>query len=236
MPLQLLECSDRGVRSSVQAELCSPTQRATPPTPPATDVVLVQPDQGSADLSEARDRDLVRRIRGGDEDAFRRLFRRYAPTALGLARRVVRQPHLAEETVQEAFLSVWRNAASFDEGRGSVRAWLMGAVHNRAVDAVRREEAQRRRAEDAASDPGLEPLDPGDTVVEEVGIDQERTAVRAALGKLPSEQRQVIELMYFGGQSQSRIAKRLGLPLGTVKSRMLLGMRRLRAELLGMER
>jgi len=236
MPLQLLECSDRGVRSSVQAELCSPTQRATPPTPPATDVVLVQPDQGSADLSEARDRDLVRRIRGGDEDAFRRLFRRYAPTALGLARRVVRQPHLAEETVQEAFLSVWRNAASFDEGRGSVRAWLMGAVHNRAVDAVRREEAQRRRAEDAASDPGLEPLDPGDTVVEEVGIDQERTAVRAALGKLPSEQRQVIELMYFGGQSQSRIAKRLGLPLGTVKSRTLLGMRRLRAELLGMER
>jgi RNA polymerase sigma factor (sigma-70 family) len=203
---------------------------------PSMDVVLVQPDPGPTDLSPARDRDLVRRIRGGDEDAFRRLFRRYAPTALGLARRVVRQPHLAEETVQEAFLSVWRNAASFDEGRGSVRAWLMGAVHNRAVDAVRREEAQRRRAEDAASDPGLEPLDPGDTVVEEVGIDQERTAVRAALGKLPSEQRQVIELMYFGGQSQSKIAKRLGLPLGTVKSRTLLGMRRLRAELLGMER
>jgi RNA polymerase sigma-70 factor, ECF subfamily len=202
----------------------------------AMDVVLVQPDQGPADLSEARDRDLVRRIRAGDEDAFRRLFRRYTPTALGLARRVVRQPHLAEETVQEAFLSVWRNAGAFDEQRGSVRAWLLGAVHNRAVDAVRREEAQRRRVEEAASDPGPEPLDPGDKVVEELGIDQERTAVREALGKLPMEQRRVIELMYFEGQSQSRIAERLGLPLGTVKSRTLLGMRRLRAELLGMER
>jgi RNA polymerase sigma-70 factor, ECF subfamily len=202
----------------------------------AKDVVLVQPDQGPADLSEARDRDLVRRIRAGDEDAFRWLFRQYAPTALGLARHVVRQPHLAEETVQEAFLSVWRNAGAFDEQRGSVRAWLLGAVHNRAVDAVRREEAQRRRVEEAASDPGLEPLDPGDAVVEELGIDQERTAVREALRKLPIEQRQVIELMYFGGESQSRISERLGLPLGTVKSRTLLGMRRLRAELLGMER
>src|SRR5436190_359271 len=114
-------------------------------------VVTVRADE-PADLREARDRDLVWRIKAGDENAFRGLFRRYGPAALGLARRVVRQPHLAEETVQEAFLSVWRNAAAFDESRGSVRSWLMGAVHNRAVDAVRREEAQRRRAEDAAAD------------------------------------------------------------------------------------
>ena len=89
---------------------------------------------------------------------------------------------------------------------------------------------------DAAADLDREPLDPADTVVEELGIDQERAAVSSALQKLPAEQRQVIELMYFGGQSQSRISERLGLPLGTVKSRTLLGMRRLRAELMGMER
>jgi RNA polymerase sigma-70 factor (ECF subfamily) len=196
----------------------------------------VQLDDGPADLSETRDRDLIRRIAAGDEGAFRGLFRRYSPTALGLATRIVRQAHLAEETVQEAFLSVWRNPAAFDSSRGSVRSWLMTAVHNRAVDAVRREEAQRRRAEEAATDPDLGPVDPGYQVVEEIGLFQQRVAVREAIGKLPAEQRQVIELMYFGGQSQSKISTRLGLPLGTVKSRTLLAMRRLRAELAGMER
>jgi RNA polymerase sigma-70 factor (ECF subfamily) len=198
--------------------------------------LAVQIDEGPSDLAEARDRDLIRRIKGGEEEAFRGLFRRYAPTALGLAKRVVREPHLAEETVQEAFLGVWRNPGGFDPSRGSVRSWLMTAVHNRAVDSVRREEAQRRRAEEAATDPDLGPVDPGYSVVEEIGLFQERVAVREALQKLPAEQRQVIELMYYGGQSQSRIAEALLLPLGTVKSRTLLGMRRMRAELLGMER
>jgi RNA polymerase sigma factor (sigma-70 family) len=197
---------------------------------------LVQRDAEPADLAEERDRDLIRRIGRRDEEAFRRLFRRYAPTALGLARRVVRQPHLAEETVQEAFLSVWRNPDAFDPDRGSVRSWLLSAVHNRAVDAVRREEAQRRRADEAASDPDLGPVDPGHSVVEEIGLFQERLAVREALEKIPPEQREVIHLMYFGGESQSRIAERLGLPLGTVKSRTLLGMRKLRAEMSGIER
>jgi RNA polymerase sigma-70 factor (ECF subfamily) len=190
----------------------------------------------AADLGEARDRDLMKRIAGQDEDAFRRLFRRYAPTAMSLAQRVLRQPHLAEETVQEAFLSVWRNPGGYDAVRGSVRAWLMSTVHHRAVDLVRREEAQRRRAEEAmtTSDPG--PEDPADVVVDQVGLPQERAAVRGALDDLPPEQRRVIELMYFGGLSQSQISERLKLPLGTVKSRTLLGMRRLRAALAGMER
>jgi RNA polymerase sigma factor (sigma-70 family) len=190
----------------------------------------------AADLGEARDRDLMKLIAGQDEDAFRRLFRRYAPTAMSLAQRVLRQPHLAEETVQEAFLSVWRNPGGYDAERGSVRAWLMSTVHHRAVDLVRREEAQRRRAEDAMAtrDPG--PEDPADVVVDKVGVPQERAAVRGALDDLPPEQRRVIELMYFGGLSQSQISERLKLPLGTVKSRTLLGMRRLRAALAGMER
>jgi RNA polymerase sigma-70 factor (ECF subfamily) len=190
----------------------------------------------ASDLNEARDRDLVRRIAAGDEDAFRGLFRRYAPTAIALARRVARQPYLAEEIVQEAFLALWRSPGAYDPGRGSVRSWLMGMVHHRAVDAVRREESQRRRAEEAKASDVVVVEDPAEAVVEELGAPQERETVRAALEGLPEEQRQVIELMYFGGLSQSRIAERLELPLGTVKSRTLLGMRRLRAALVGMER
>jgi RNA polymerase sigma-70 factor (ECF subfamily) len=187
----------------------------------------------TADLSETRDRELVQRIERGDEDAFRGLFGRYAPSAMALARRVARQPFLAEEIVQEAFLAVWRNPSGYDRQRGSVRAWLVGMVHHRAVDAVRREESQRRRAEEAmVSDPVVSP-DPADDVADAIDLPEQRRAVRAALAALPAEQREVIELMYFGGLSQSAIAERLGLPLGTVKSRTLLGMRRLRGAIAG---
>lgn len=190
----------------------------------------------AVDLTEARDRDLVRRIERGDEEAFRGLFRRYAPSALALARRVVRKDFLAEEIVQEAFLAVWRSPQGYDHRRGSVKSWLMATVHHRAVDAVRREESQRRRAENAQSLDVVVVEDPAEAVVEELGVPEERKAVRAALDELPAEQRRVIELMYFGGLSQSKIAERLELPLGTVKSRTLLGMRRLRTALVGMER
>jgi RNA polymerase sigma-70 factor (ECF subfamily) len=190
----------------------------------------------TADLSEARDRELVQRIGRGDEEAFRGLFGRHAPSAMALARRVARQPFLAEEIVQEAFLAVWRNPSGYDQQRGSVRAWLMGMVHHRAVDAVRREESQRRRVEESmVSDPLVSP-DPADDVADRVDLPEERKAVRAALDGLPAEQREVIELMYFGGLSQSTISERLGLPLGTVKSRTLLGMRRLRGAIGGTAR
>ncbi|MEX0832726.1 MAG: sigma-70 family RNA polymerase sigma factor [Actinomycetota bacterium] len=195
-------------------------------------VVIVPP----AELSDARDRDLLRQISDGDQEAFRRLFRQYAPTAQSLARRIVIQQFLAEEILQEAFLAVWKRPEAFDSERGSVRAWLMSLVHHRAVDAVRREEAQRRRAKEAVLDQPVVEEDPAATVVEELGLPGERAAVRAALSEIPEEQRRVIELMYFGGLSQSKIAEQLELPLGTVKSRTLLGMRRLRGALLGMER
>jgi RNA polymerase sigma factor (sigma-70 family) len=184
-----------------------------------------------AEVTDARDRDLLRRIADGDRESFRRLFARYAPTAMALATRVVRQAHLAEETVQEAFLAVWRRPSGYDPEQGSVRAWLMSTVHHRAVDAVRREEAQRRRADEAVFDAATVEYDHADAVVEEIGLPEERDAVRRAMGSLPEEQRRVIELMYFEGLSQSRIAERLELPLGTVKSRTLLAMRRLRGEL-----
>jgi RNA polymerase sigma factor (sigma-70 family) len=192
---------------------------------------LTTPDQ-----SELRDRELVSRIRGGDEDAFKGLFRRYAPSARALAQRVVRQPNLAEDIVQEAFLSIWESPDGYDPQRGSVRSWLMTTVHHRAVDAVRREEAHRRRADEAAGDTVILVQDPADQVVEEVGLPEERAAILTALDGLPAEQRQVIELMDFDGLTQSKIADRLQLPLGTVKSRTLLGMRRLRTSLVGLER
>jgi RNA polymerase sigma-70 factor (ECF subfamily) len=189
------------------------------------------------DLTEARDRELVRAIGRGNEEAFRELFRRYAPSAMAVARRVVGQPYLAEEAVQEGFLAVWRNPSAYEEMRGSVKAWLMATVHNRAVDLVRREETQRRRAENAGPDDTVVILDdPAEKVIDEIGLPDERKAVRAALKELPPEQRQVIELMYFDGLSQTRVAERLSLPLGTVKSRTLLGMRKLRTALSGIER
>jgi RNA polymerase sigma factor (sigma-70 family) len=188
------------------------------------------------DPSEAQDRELVLRVRRGDEEAFRGLFRRYAPAARALAQRVVRKSHLAEEIVQEAFLALWKNPEGYDRERGSVRSWLMGTVHHRAVDLVRREEAHRRRAEEAIHDVMRTDPDPAEQVTEELALPEERRAVRAALDLLPPEQRQVIELMYFDGLTQSAIAEKLTLPLGTVKSRTLLAMRRLRTTLGGMER
>jgi RNA polymerase sigma-70 factor (ECF subfamily) len=190
----------------------------------------------TSERSDAEDLVLIDGIEQGDEDAFRGLLGRYGPTAKALALRVVRQADLAEEIVQEAFLAVWRHPERFERRRGSVRAWLMGMVHHRAVDAVRREEAQRRRADDMVATAMEEVADHSDDVVDRLSLPGERRLVRDALSELPNEQREVLELMYFDGLSQSRIAERTGLPLGTVKSRALLAMRRLRLALGEMER
>ena len=207
---------------------------------PATAVIHVNSTRTRGavviDLVEAHDRELVERLRKRDEEAFRSLFARYAPSAKALAQRVVRQAHLAEEIVQEAFLAVWRNPDGYDAQRGSVRSWLMGTVHHRAVDLVRREEAHRRRGEQAIVDAREEQVDHAEDVAIDIDRPKEQELVRSALRELPIEQRNVIEMMYFSGLSQTRIAERTGLPLGTVKSRTLLGMRRLRAALEGIER
>jgi RNA polymerase sigma factor (sigma-70 family) len=184
------------------------------------------------DLERAGDRDLVQRVGAGDREAFRALFRRYGPVAKALAVRIARQPFLAEEIVQEAFLSFWRDPGRYRQDRGSFRAWLMSAVHHRAVDSVRREEAQRRRAQEAEADAQAEAPDVGERVVEDAALAQSRARVRSALREIPAEQREVLERMYYEGKTQAVISQELGLPLGTVKSRTLLGMRRLRGLLL----
>jgi RNA polymerase sigma-70 factor (ECF subfamily) len=194
-----------------------------------------------ATAAEAEDRMLLNRVVKGDGQAFAKLFSRYAATANALAQRIVRQAPLAEEIVQEVFMAVWRTPQDYDAKRGSVRGWIMTQIHHRSVDLIRREEAQRRRATNLTADPELggsssDTQDPADVVVEAVDAPEDRAAVHGALSELPDAQREVIELMYFGGLSQSKVAERLDVPLGTVKSRTLLGMRRLRAKLEGMQR
>jgi RNA polymerase sigma-70 factor (ECF subfamily) len=184
------------------------------------------------ELEDGRDRDLLRRLARGDEDAFAALFRRYGPLAKALATRIIRQPFMAEEIVQDAFLSLWKDPGSYREDRGTVRSWLLSAVHHRAVDRVRREEAEDRRRAQSFDPPPPETNDPGESVVERIDAADQRARVRAALQDIPEEQRAVLERMYFEGKTQSAIAAELGLPLGTVKSRTLLGMRRLRGMLI----
>ena len=189
------------------------------------------------DMEDARDRELLGRVREGDPEgaAFRELFRRNAAVAKSVALRVTRSDQLAEEAVQEGFLQLWRAPERFDEARATVRRWLLTMVHARAVDLVRREQSQRRRTEEVAAEPVVV-LDPADDVVADIARPAEAASVRAALASLPDAQRQVIELMYFAGVSQTGVAERLGLPLGTVKSRALLAMRKLRTALVETER
>src|SRR3954470_2562681 len=189
------------------------------------------------DMEDARDRELLGRVRDGDPEstAFRELFRRNSVVAKSVALRVTRSDQLAEEAVQEGFLQLWRAPDRFDGGRAPVRRWLLPMVHERAVDLVRREQAQRRRTEEAAAEP-IVLADPADDVVAAVARPGEAASVRAALASLPEAQRQVIELMYFRGVSQTGVAEALGLPLGTVKSRALLAMRKLRSALVETER
>ncbi|MGH3097633.1 MAG: RNA polymerase sigma factor [Streptosporangiales bacterium] len=186
-------------------------------------------------LATARDRALVRRLGGRDRraaDALSALFRNYGPAAMALARRVTRQNQLAEDSVQEAFLGLWRAPESYDSRRGTVRAFLLTAVHRRAVDAVRREEAQHRRQDEQIGEEADEP-DVADEVTQRAEVHRRHAAVAAALAGLPEEQRMVVRLMYFDGKTQRVIAEELGVPLGTVKSRALLAMRRLRTALAG---
>jgi RNA polymerase sigma factor (sigma-70 family) len=178
-----------------------------------------------------RDVELHRRVSNGDRDAFDELYRRYGSAAYGLALRITAQPMLAQEVTQDAFLALWRAPEAFDPARGAFRSFFLSLVHHRAVDTVRREERLRKRAERASN---LEPVrgeDVADAVVEGAYLGVRRKEVREALTTLSPDQRQVIELAYFGGLTQTRIAETLGIPVGTVKTRTLAAMRKLRRAL-----
>jgi RNA polymerase sigma factor (sigma-70 family) len=157
-----------------------------------------------------------------DESALAELYDRYGRPAYGLALRVLRDATLAQDAVQDAFLTAWRTAASFDPGRGSASTWLLTLVHRRAVDVVRREERRRADPIDDA------PVGSGEGTDETAAVREQRRAVQAALAQLPPDQREALELAYYGGLSQSELAERLAVPLGTVKSRMFAALSRLR--------
>jgi RNA polymerase sigma factor (sigma-70 family) len=172
-----------------------------------------------------RDGELVELVAQKDAGALEALYERYGRAAYSLARRILTEETLAQDVVQEVFLSLWRDARRFDAGRGTVATYLLSMTHHRAVDVVRREERLRRWR---TSDEGLElEADPKVRVEDEVLTSERRAEVRAALGELPAAQREALLLAYFGGYTQREVAALVGVPLGTVKTRMAAGMRKL---------
>ncbi len=173
-------------------------------------------------LAHLSDEALVALVARADEEALAELYDRFGRVAYGLALRIVRDPALAEDAVQEGFLAVWRSAARFVAERAKASTWILTLTHRRAVDLVRKE--QPRRAEPLE----LAPQESGDDTVEEAWLRLRRTRVQEALKQLPDKQREALELAYYGGYTQSELADRLGEPLGTIKSRMFSGLSNLR--------
>jgi RNA polymerase sigma-70 factor (ECF subfamily) len=175
------------------------------------------------------DEELMELVGDRDAAAFETVFERHADAAFSLAYRMCGKRAMAEDVVQEAFLSLWRTGARFDPERGSVRAWVLGVVHNRAVDAFRRDTVHISR--DVTDDGITERMPAPQRTDREAVRHDEAQQLRGALEDLPAEQRQVIELAYFGGFTHRQIAAMLKLPAGTVKGRMRLGLTKLRRAL-----
>jgi RNA polymerase sigma-70 factor (ECF subfamily) len=167
---------------------------------------------------------LMPRIARGDQRAFAALYDELAPVLYGVALRVVRDRAQAEEVTQEAFVEVWRQAARFDPARGGVRGWAVTIARRRAVDRVRSEQSRRLRQHRQAASLAGEPAGPSEAVIDSF----ERDRARRALNELSGGQRQALELAYFDGLTHVQIAEGLGVPLGTVKSRIRDGLLRLR--------
>ena len=176
-----------------------------------------------------RDGQLVELVAQRDAGALEALYDRYGQAAYSLARRILTEETLAQDVVQEVFLSLWRDARRFDPGRGTAATYLLSMTHHRAVDVVRREEKLRRWR---TSDEGLElEPDPKARVEDEVEASERRAEVRSTLAELPAAQREALLLAYFGGYTQREVAALVGVPLGTVKTRMAAGMRKMREAL-----
>ncbi len=183
-----------------------------------------------ATVADDADRSCLVRIASGELHALDELYERYKTMAYSIAYRITNDATLAEDVVQDAFMGAWRNAERYIQGRGSVKTWLLSIVHHRAIDAVRRRKPTTEL-------PDFEAVPPRQMQVPdvwaEVSAQLDAVEVRRALEVLSSVQREAIELAYFGGLTQQEIAERTGTPLGTVKSRMRLGLLAMRRVLIG---
>ncbi len=186
-------------------------------------------DTASATLRRLADEDLMQLVRENDSSAFAVVYERHCDAAFSLAFRMCGKRGIAEDVVQEAFLSLWRSGSRYDHMRGSVRTWVLGIVHNRAIDSLRRGAIQDRGR---ISDEGIEEhVEAAERTDVEVGRRDEAREIRAALGGLPPDQARVIELAYYGGFTHSEIASMLDTPVGTIKGRMRLGLQKMRSQL-----
>ncbi|HEX4466785.1 MAG TPA: sigma-70 family RNA polymerase sigma factor [Solirubrobacteraceae bacterium] len=183
----------------------------------------------SVGLRSLADEELMQLVYGGKAAAFEVIYDRHADAAFSLAYRMCRQRALAEDVVQEALLSLWRSGARYDRNRGSVRTWLLGIVHNRAIDALRRRAVRDRGVTDSE---GIEErFEAPERTDLEFAKREERREIRDALQQLPDEQSRVIELAYYGGLTHVEIASMLDMPIGTIKGRMRLGLAKMRIAL-----
>jgi RNA polymerase sigma-70 factor, ECF subfamily len=185
--------------------------------------------EGSVDVRALADEDLVPLMARGDARAFEAIYERHSGAAYSLAYRMVGTRASAEDVTQEAFMNLWRSGAHYDRRRGSVRTWVLGIVHHRAIDALRRASVHSRRRSD--DETAAERLEAPERVDEDVARRDEAAAVRAAIDHLPADQVKVIELAYFGGFTHVEIAEMLDTPVGTVKGRMRLGLKKLHESL-----
>jgi len=179
--------------------------------------------KGPRELSHLTDEALISLVASSDDGALAELYDRFGRVAYGLALRILRDEALAQDAVQEAFLALWHSADRFLAERAKASTWILTLVHRRSVDLVRREDRRRgeplERAPEAATT---------STAEDEVALGFQRRVVQEALRRLPAEQREALELGYYGGLTQSELAERLGQPLGTIKSRMFAGLTQLR--------
>ena len=181
------------------------------------------------EMSLLADEDVMQLVRRGDARAFEVIYERHSAAAFSLAYRMMGTRSGAEDVTQDAFLSMWRSGARYDRARGSVRTWVLGIVHHRAIDALRRATVHdKRRAGDEGIEERFEARERTDV---EAARREESGTVRSALRSLPSDQSQVIELAYFGGFTHTEIADMLEAPVGTVKGRMRLGLKKMKAQL-----
>ncbi|MBV8083748.1 MAG: sigma-70 family RNA polymerase sigma factor [Chloroflexi bacterium] len=191
---------------------------------------------GSPEPYQPPDDELMRRVAAGDSDALAQLFRRYAGVVYSLAYRMLNDREGAEELLNEAFVRVWRQAPSYDSRRGKFSTWLMSVARNLAIDELRSRRARPQRSDPLApDDPDLDPPDERVDVEGEAWASERRRLIRQAMRELPAPQRQALELAYFEGLTQSEISTRLGDPLGTTKTRIRLGLQKLRDLLLSSE-